>query len=113
MTILPRGLDILDTFLYESFKHRTQIMLCPKLSSRGLSNTLISIVQITFWFDSVFTRLACLINVTESYRHKHDKRDLQLLDYNLGKYFEQKVNILGEIILFTVSAVKALGFQHI
>ena len=25
MTILPRGLDIVDTFLYESFKHRTYI----------------------------------------------------------------------------------------
>ena len=56
MPILP-SIDILDTFLYVSFKHRIQIFFIQKLSSRGLSNTLISIVQITSWFNSVFTRL--------------------------------------------------------
>ena len=81
----------------------------PKtLSSRGLNNKLISIVLVTSWFDSVFIRVTCWINFTINFYHKHD---LQLPDYNVGKYFQQKVNILGEIIVFTISAVK--GFQHI
>ena len=32
------------------------------LLSRGLRNTLISIVQVTSWFDSVFRRVACCVN---------------------------------------------------
>ena len=32
------------------------------LSSRGLSRTLISIVQVASWFDSVFIRVACCVN---------------------------------------------------
>ena len=35
------------------------------LSSRGLSHTLISIVQVTSWFDSVFIRVACLVCIND------------------------------------------------
>ena len=69
---------------------------------------LISSVQVTSWFDSVFIHVASCVNFRKSCHLKHD---LQLLDYNLGKYYEQEVDIFGEFILFTISAIK--GFQRI
>ena len=57
-----------------------RLFYAQKLSSRGLSSTLISIGQVTSWFDSVVICLACWTSFTKSYHHKHD---LQKPDYNL------------------------------
>ena len=46
--------------IHSSIEYR--LCYAQTLSSRGLSHTLISIVQVTSWFDSVFIRVACCVN---------------------------------------------------
>ena len=93
-TIIPLALLLCDEFI-----PLTQITLRPNkqlLSTVQHANR--SFFLVTSWFYSVYNIVTHWVNFREKHLHEHD---LQLSDYNMGKYCRQNVQIFGRKICFS------------
>ena len=99
MAILSRRQIPLDILLYEQFIPHTQITLRPNMQLLStqqhayqsfLSYFLVSV--------SVYNMTTRWVNFRERHLHKHE---LQLSDYNMGKYSCPNVQITGRKIYFS------------
>ena len=75
-----------------------RLLYAPTYSFWAIDSMLISRFWVTSWFNSVCNIVTCCIYFREKHLHKHE---LQLSDYNMGKYFRQNVQISGRTIYFS------------
>ena len=97
MAILSRRRITLAILIYVLFIHFTQIILRPIIQLLSTPQHAYQSFLFTLWFYSVYNIVTRWVIYRETHLHKHE---LQLSDYNMGKYIRPNVQISGRKIFF-------------
>ena len=90
-------------FIYEQFIQFTQIILRPNTQLLSTPQHTFQSFLVTSWFYFVCNIVTRWANFREKHLHNYE---LQLSDYNMGKYFRPNVQISGRKIFLPIFAYK-------
>ena len=102
MYIFSRIRIPLPILIYGQFIHFTQIILRTIIQLLRTQQHAYQSFLVTTWFYSIYNIVTRWVICREKHLHKHE---LQLSNYNMGKYFRPNVQISGrKIYIFPIFA---------